>query len=73
MITGEGPQLVNPAFRFGVQQEEKLRAVDDLKRSQTNRAAAIRNPVNLPESERFSAVIRTFQKEKLKADHQDAN
>ena len=79
MITGEGPQLVNPAFRFGVQQGEKLRAVDDLKRSQTNRAAAIRTPVNLPTWDHFSAVIRTFQEAKMseglamaKADHRDA-
>ena len=70
MITGEGPQLVNPAFRFGVQQGEKLRAVDDLKRSQTNRAAAIRTPVNLPTWDHFSAVIRTFQEEKRPKDKQ---
>ena len=79
MITGEGPQLVNPAFRFGVQQGGKLRAEDDLKRSQTNRAAAIRTPVNLPTRDHFSAVIRIFEEAKMsegsamaKADHRDA-
>ena len=51
----------NPAFRFRPQQGEKLGAVGDLKGSQTNRAAAIRTPVNLPTWSHFAAVIRTFQ------------
>ena len=79
LVTNEGPQLANPAFRFGVQQGDKLRAVDDLKRSQTNRAAAVRTPVNLPTWDHFSAVIRSFQERGLsenlamaKADHRDA-
>ena len=33
LVTGDGPQLVNPASRFGVQQGGKLRAAGDLKRS----------------------------------------
>ena len=38
----------NPACRFGVQQPDKLRAVDDLKKSLTNEATAIHFPPNLP-------------------------
>ena len=79
LVTEEGPQLANPAFRFGVQQGTKLRAVDDLKRSQTNRAAAVRTPVNLPTWDHFSAVIRSFHEKGMsenlamaKADHRDA-
>ena len=48
LVTAEGLQLANPASRFGVQKGSKLRAADDLKRSQTNRAAAVKTPVNLP-------------------------
>ena len=48
LMAGNGPQLVNPAFRFGAQQKAKLREVNDSKRSQTNRAAAIRAPLNFP-------------------------
>ena len=47
-MTADGPQFANLAFRSGAQQGEKLGAVDDLKRSQANRAVAIRAPVNLP-------------------------
>ena len=32
-VTVDGPKLVNPAFRFGAQQRQKLRASDDSKRS----------------------------------------
>ena len=56
-----------------------LRAIDALKRRKTNRAAAIKTPVNLPTWGQFAAVIRTFQeggaKESLsmaKADHKVA-
>ena len=35
LVTAEGPHLANPAFRFGAQQGEKLRAGGDLKRSRT--------------------------------------
>ena len=79
LVIGEGPQLANPACRLGVQQGKKLRAVDDLKRRQTNRAAAIRAPVNLPTWGHFAAVIRTSKengmKENLamaKVEHMDA-
>ena len=46
-VTADGPRLVHPAFRFAAQQEGKLGAVGDLKRSQTNWAAAIQTRVNL--------------------------
>ena len=39
---------VNPAYRFGAQQAEKLRAVDDLKRSSANEATSVLTPINLP-------------------------
>ena len=39
---------VNPAYRFGVQQADKLRAIDDLKRSSTNEATSVLTPINLP-------------------------
>ena len=35
LVTAGGPQSANPSFRFGVQQGEKLRAIGDIKRSQT--------------------------------------
>ena len=80
LVTGDGPQLANPAFRFGAQQGPKLIAAGDLKRSQTNRAAAIRAPVNLQTRGHFPAAIRMFQEEQTskkslvvaKADHRDA-
>ena len=61
LVTAQASQLANPAFRFGAQRGGELRAVGDLKRSRTNRAAAIRTPVNLPTWGHFAAVIRTFQ------------
>ena len=79
LVTAEGPQLANPAFGFVVQQGEKLRAVGDFKRSQTNRAAAVRTPVNLPTWGHFAAVIRCFQESgtqeglaRVNADHREA-
>ena len=47
MVEGT-PVTANPAFRFGVQQGQKLRAVDDLKRSATNDATFVATPINLP-------------------------
>ena len=61
MATGPGPKLVNPASKFGARGDEKLRAACDLKRSQTNRAAAVRAPVNPPTGSYFAAILRTFQ------------
>ena len=78
-VTVGGPKLVFPAVRFGPQQGQKLRAGEYLKRNQTNRAAAIKTPVNHPTREHFSAIIRTFQERgaggnvaTTKADHKDA-
>ena len=80
LVTAGGPQLANPAFRFGVQLGGKLRAVGDLKRSQTNGAVAVRTPVNRPTWGRFAAVIRCAQEldtqeglAMAKADHRGAN
>ena len=60
LLAGEGPRLVNLTLRFGVQQGEDLRAVDDLKRSQTNRAAVVHAPMNIPAWDHFAAAIRPF-------------
>ena len=64
---------------MGPNKGAKLRAVDDLKRSQTNRAAAIRIPVNLLKWIHISAATGTFQESgakrnlaMAKADHKDA-
>ena len=53
LIAGKGPHLVNPACRFG----GEVRSVGDLKRSQTNRAAVVRTPANLPTSDHFATII----------------
>ena len=45
---GEEPVVANPAFRFGVQRGEELRAVGYLKRSSTNGATFVPTPINLP-------------------------
>ena len=45
---GGEPIAVNPAFRFGVRQADKLRSVEDLKRSSTNEATCFKTPTNLP-------------------------
>ena len=55
-----GPQLANPASRFGFQLGKKQGASDDLKRSQINRAAAIQTPVNPPTWGYFAAIGRTY-------------
>ena len=47
LMTGKGPLVANPAFRFGARQDKKSRAVDDLKRSQANRVASQLSDVNL--------------------------
>ena len=60
-MTGRGPQIANPAFRFGVQQGEKFGAVGDPEWSQTSSAAAIGTRVNLPTRDHFAAISRLFQ------------
>ena len=56
LVTGLGLQLANPASRFGAQRSGKVGASDDLKRSQTERAAATRAPLKLPTRGNFSAI-----------------
>ena len=48
LLPGNGPQVVGPALRFRAALGESLGAVDDLRGSQTHRAAASRTPVILP-------------------------
>ena len=76
---GQQKMSVNPAYRFGVQQAEKLRAVDDLKRSRTNEATAVTTPINLPSWDHIANMCIFFRKQgetrplaMAKADHADA-
>ena len=62
ILIGKGPQKGIPASRFGAPKGDKLRAVDDLERSQTNRATAARAPVNVPTWDHSLAVIRVSHK-----------
>ena len=48
LIANDGPVLANPAFRCGIQQGPKLRAVDDLKKSAANDATFVSTPINSP-------------------------
>ena len=73
------PKDVNFSFRFGVQQGNKLRAVDDLRQSRANEATSVQTPINLPTWDHFSALCCQVQElapsAKLamgKADHEDA-
>ena len=61
-MTGLGPDSVNPALRFGAHVGGKLGAIDDLKRSRTNRAAVVRTPTNLPTSGHSAAIFRFAKK-----------
>ena len=40
--------VANPAFRFGAQHVDKLRAVDDLERGSTNETTFAKTPINIP-------------------------
>ena len=78
MVNGE-PVQANPAFRFGVQQGEKLRAVDDLKRSATNEATFVATPINLPSWDHIAQMCSLYYLKGdrrplaiAKADHADA-
>ena len=62
LLAGEGPQMVSPVLRFRATQGEKLRAIDGIRRSQTNRAAAVRTPENLPARGHFAAAVGYFRK-----------
>ena len=61
LVTRLGLQLANPAVRFGVQREGEFIAADDLKRSETKRAAAIQTQGNLPTWDHFEAISSLFQ------------
>ena len=68
----------NPAYRFGVQQVDKLRAVNDLKKSLTRGATAIKTPINPPSWGQFVQMRTLFFSEGearplslAKADHAD--
>ena len=59
------PQLVIPAFRFGVERGTKLRALGGLEKSLTNRAVAAHAPVFPLTCGRFVVVARTFRGRKI--------
>ena len=78
-IIDGSPTILNFSFRFGVQQGEKLRAVDDLRQSRTNDATFINTPINLPTWDHFTALTTllralhpTAPLAMGKADHEDA-
>ena len=48
--------VVNPAFRSGAQQLDRLRTVDDLERGATNAATLIETPINLPSWDRLAQI-----------------
>ena len=52
---------MNPALRFGAQQEAKLRTAGNLKRSRTNSTSDTHSPVNLPAWDHSATAIRMFQ------------
>ena len=57
LVTGLGPQLANPARRFGVQRGEKLSAVGGLRKCHAKRAAAVQTPVDLPTWDHFQQFL----------------
>lgn len=63
LVTDVAPAAVNPARRSGAQQSDKLRAVDDLKRSLTNGAKAAYAPINLPSWDHIAQLceLRCFR------------
>ena len=76
---GGKPLEVNPAYRSGVRQGEELRAVDDLKRSATNKATAARAPIDLPSWDHITQTCEPYSRKggrrplgMAKADHADA-
>ena len=62
MLNGKAT-IMNPAYRFGVQQADKFRAADDVRRSMTDEAAAIRPPVNLPSRGHLAQMRMLFVSE----------
>ena len=68
---------VNIAFRFGVDQADKLRACDDLKHNHVNLHCTVWTPIKLPTWDHISQMclnIRTSERKWafLKADHEAA-
>ena len=55
--------VVNPAFRFGAQQVDKLRAVGDLRRSSANEATPVKTPTNLSSRGHISQKRMLFDRE----------
>ena len=67
----------NVAFRFGVEQAEKLRACDDLRHSLTNLACHVATPIQLVSWDHISELSSLLNNhrddwEMLKADHEAA-
>ena len=69
---------VNPAYRVGVRQGAKLRAVDGLRRSAADQAAATHTPTNLPPWDHIAHICELFGREggqrplaMAEADHAD--
>ena len=67
----------NIAFRFGVEQADKLRACDDLNHILTNAACRVRPPIKLVSWGHASQLCRTFacdggEWDLFKADHEAA-
>ena len=79
MVTGRGPYLVNPTFRFGVPQGGKVGAVGDLTGRLTNPASLVRTSVKLLTLGHFAALIGASQESDIReclatarADHRKA-
>ena len=67
----------NVSFRFGVEQNDKLRECDDLKQNMVNLRTSVFTPITLPTWDRISQManrIRSFKTAWgfLKADRKDA-
>ena len=70
------PKL-NIAFRFGVDQADKLRACDDLRHSMTNLACVVETPIKLASWDHLAEMCRRIKTSELdwqffKADHEAA-
>ena len=70
--------VVNPAYPLGVQQSDKFRAADDLRRSLTNEATPTQTPTSLPSWGHLAQMCALFVSEgalqplsSAKADHAD--
>ena len=67
----------NIAFRFGVEQQEKLRACDDLRHNMVNLCTSVLTPITLPTWDHISQLSKNVYKHRLnwvflKTDHADA-